>query len=262
MWVRGQVQRVRSIFLKSTLVAVGATLASLLIVATIVPMLGGVVDGNAWLMTVVCPLATAWPASAFTFWQGTKLRRAHEALSAAHAELAETHRLLAEKASRDPMTGFLNRESFFAVLDGSRRKSDRGALLLIDADHFKRINDGFGHLVGDEALVAIAAAIGRGVRGGDTIGRIGGEEFAVFLPGAGDGDAARVAERIRQEVEAIRFLPAGHGAVPLTVSIGGAPCASDAGVSDLMRIADRRLYEAKRRGRNRAILGQDMPAAA
>jgi diguanylate cyclase (GGDEF)-like protein len=160
------------------------------------------------------------------------------------------------------MTGFLNRESFFAVLDGSRRKSDRGALLLIDADHFKKINDSFGHLVGDEALVAIAGAIGRGVRRGDTVGRIGGEEFAAFLPGAGDGDAARVAERIRREVEAVRFLPAGCGAVPLTVSIGGAPCVPDAGVSDLMRVADRRLYEAKRRGRNRAFLGQDMPAAA
>ena len=211
------------IFLKSTVVAIGAVVASLLIVATVVPMLGGVVDGNAWLMCILCPLATAWPASAYSLWQAARLRRAHEALSAAHVELAETHRRLADKASRDPMTGFLNRESFFAVLDGSRRKSDRGALLLIDADHFKRINDSFGHLA---------------------------------------GDAARVAERIRQEVEALRFLPAGHGAVALTVSIGGTPCVADAGVSDLMRVADRRLYEAKRRGRNRAILAQDMPAAA
>jgi diguanylate cyclase (GGDEF)-like protein len=253
---------VLSIFLKSTAVAIGAVIASLLIVSIVVPMLGGVVDGNAWLMCVLCPLATAWPASGWSLWQAARLRRAHAALSLAHAELAETHRSFAEKARHDPMTGFLNRESFFAVLDGSRRRSDRGALLLIDADHFKRINDGFGHLVGDEALVAIAAAIGRGIRSGDTIGRIGGEEFAAFLPGADDGDAAHVAERIRREVEGLRFLPAGHAAVTLTVSIGGTPCVADAGVSDLMRVADRRLYEAKRRGRNRAILAQDMPAAA
>ena len=211
---------------------------------------------------IVCPLATAWPASAFTFWQGAKAAARTRGLSAAHAELAETHRRLAEKASRDPMTGFLNRESFFAVLDGSRRKSDRGALLLIDADHFKRINDGFGHLVGDEALLAIAAAIGRGIRGGDTIGRIGGEEFAAFLPGADDGDAARVAERIRREVEAIRFLPAGHGAV----------AAHRQHRRHAVRCRCRRLRPDARcrppplrgqaRGRNRAILGQDMPAAA
>ena len=119
------------------------------------------------------------------------------------------------------MTGMLNRESFFAALDGSRRKSDRGALLIIDADHFKTINDSYGHLTGDDALLLIASAIERGVRSGDVLGRIGGEEFGAFLVGATEQEAKRVAERIRREVELIRFRPVDERTVPLTVSIGG-----------------------------------------
>src|SRR5690349_19735092 len=177
------------IFLKSTAVAFSSLLASLLLAIIVVPALGGVVDGNAWLMLTICPLAIAWPASAYTFWQGEKLRSAHSELARAHAELAATNRRLEEKASRDTMTGMLNRESFFAVLEGSRRRTDRGALLIIDADHFKKINDSYGHLTGDRALLEIAAAISAGVRAGDVLGRIGGEEFGAFLVGATDQEA-------------------------------------------------------------------------
>jgi len=253
---------VQRIFLKSSLVAIGSVAASLLIVVTVIPALGGVVDGNAWLMTVLCPLAISWPASAFTFWQADRLGRAHRALSLAHAELADAHRQLSERARRDAMTGLLNRESLFAELDGTRGRSDRGVLLLIDADHFKKINDGFGHLVGDEALLAIAAAIVRAVRGRDIVGRIGGEEFAAFVTDATEHEAATIAEQIRREVETVRFEVSGAGRIPLTVSIGAAICAEEASVSDLMRAADRRLYTAKRAGRNRVIFDEGLPAAA
>lgn len=249
------------IFLKSTVVAFSSLAASILLTLIIVPALGGVVDGNAWLMLTICPLAIAWPASAFTFWQSDKLKRTHLDLARAHAELAAAHAKLEEKSQRDPMTGMLNRETFFATLDRSRRKTDRGALLIIDADHFKNINDGFGHLTGDKALLEIAAAIARAVRSGDVLGRIGGEEFGAFLAGATDEEAARVAERIRHEVELIRFKPTGDSVVPLTVSIGGTICQSGANVSDLMRVADKRLYEAKNRGRNLAILDNFSTAA-
>lgn len=251
----------KRIFLKSGLVAMFSTVASLLLVVTLVPAFGGVVDGSAWLMCTLCPLVIAWPSSAHLFWQKERLKRAHEELVAAHAELAAAHRKLAEKASRDDMTGMLNRESFFARLDAARRNGDRGALLIIDADHFKDINDNYGHLTGDRALLEIVAAIGRGVRGGDILGRIGGEEFAVFLPGATEKEALRVAERIRREVELIRFRPMEGRTLPLTVSIGGTTCQPGAAVSELMRTADKRLYEAKRHGRNRAIL-EPIQAAA
>jgi len=250
------------IFFKSAIVAFASVAASLALALTIVPAIGGVVDGNAWLMCTLCPLAIAWPASAYTFWQNDRLKYAHRELARTHAQLAAAHRRLSEKARRDDMTGMLNRESFFAALEGSRRKADRGALLIIDADHFKTINDSFGHLSGDEALLLIAAAIGRGVRPGDVLGRIGGEEFGAFLVGAGEQEAMRVAESIRCEVELIRFRPVEERTIPLTVSIGGTVCAAEATVAELMRSADRRLYEAKHGGRNLAIVDRAMSRAA
>ncbi|RJT31375.1 GGDEF domain-containing protein [Mesorhizobium waimense] len=250
------------LILKSAAVAFGSVAVSLLLTLIIVPALGFPINRTIWLTSTVCPLALAWIASATTFWQSERLKSAHRELARAHAQLAAAHRRLSEKASRDDMTGMLNRESFFAALDGSRRKSDRGALLIIDADHFKKINDSFGHLTGDDALLLIAAAIERGVRSGDVLGRIGGEEFAAFLTGATEQEAKHVAERIRREVELIRFRPVDQRTVPLTVSIGGTTCGEGIGVSDLMRAADRRLYEAKHRGRNLAILDRDVPEAA
>ena len=251
-----------SVFVKSSLVAVGSTAASLSIVALLVPLLGGSVDGTAWLMSIICPLAISWPASAFTFRQSERLRRAHDELSATHAELAATHRDLAERARRDQMTGLLNRESFFAALDSLRRKSDAGALLIIDADHFKKINDGHGHQVGDAALLAISAAICRGLRSRDIVARIGGEEFAAYLEGASPAEAAVVAERVRHEVEMVNFAASGGAGVALTVSIGGTICAPEATLSDLLRAADHRLYAAKRAGRNRVMIEQGLSQAA
>jgi diguanylate cyclase (GGDEF)-like protein len=250
------------VLVKSGFVALASVVASLTLALTLVPALGGVVDGNAILMCTVCPLAIAWPASAYTFRQSERLKAAHRDLARTHAQLAAAHRRLADKAAHDDMTGMLNRESFFAALDGSRRKTDRGALLIVDADHFKAINDQFGHLTGDEALLLIAAAIRRGVRSGDVLGRIGGEEFCAFLAGADEGEARHVAERIRREVEMIRFRPVDERTVPLTVSIGGTICGAGATVSELMRSADRKLYEAKHGGRNLAIVDRGLSAAA
>ena len=245
---------IRSIVSKSAIVAIASVLASLAIVSIVVPMIGGTVDGNAWVMSIVCPLVIAGPASAHMFWQRDRLCRAHDELAQAHILLAQAHAQLREKASRDDMTGMLNRENFFASLDRTRGNAGRGVLLLVDADHFKRINDGWGHLVGDDALQAIAAAIGRGVRSGDILGRIGGEEFGVLVRAGTEREGLRVAERIRREVELIQFRPRGERLVPLTVSVGAANCDVDASVSELMRAADERLYEAKRGGRNCVVL--------
>ncbi len=250
------------IFAKSFSVAISSLVASLVLAYTVVPTLGGVVDGNAWLVLTICPMLIAWPASAFAFLQTDKLRSAHRDLARTHAQLADAHRRLEDKASRDNMTGMLNRESFFNGLDRSRAAADRGALLIIDADHFKKINDSFGHLTGDAALLEIAAAISRAIRTGDILGRIGGEEFGAFLVGASDQEATRVAERIRREVELIRFQPVDERTIPLTVSIGGTPCPTGATISDLMRAADRRLYEAKNSGRNLAVFRAERSEAA
>ena len=249
------------ILLKSTAVTAATELVSVAAAATIVPALGGVVDGNAWLMCVLCPLVTAWPASTWTFWQSARLRQANAELAVAHAELAAAHALLSEKAQRDDMTGMLNRGAFLSALDATRGLQRRGALLLVDADHFKSINDTYGHQAGDEALRQIAAAIGRAVRAEDIVGRIGGEEFAVMLTGASAGVLRSVAERIRAEVEAIPFGERFGTSRALTVSIGGTRCPPEAQVADILRSADLALYAAKDRGRNRVILNPEMAAA-
>ncbi|KQZ82974.1 diguanylate cyclase [Mesorhizobium sp. Root157] len=252
----------KSVIVRAFLVAVASSIASILVAFAAVSAAGKNLDGLALILCIVCPLFIAWPATAYTFWQNDKLKSAHRELSRTHAQLAAAHRRLADKARHDDMTGMLNRESFFATLDRSRRKSDRGALLIIDADHFKSINDRFGHLVGDEALLLIVEALRGGVRSGDVLGRIGGEEFGAFLVGADENEAMRIAERMRQEVEQIRFHPDGDRTIPLTVSIGGTICGEGTTVSDLMRSADRRLYNAKNRGRNLVVFERDMPEAA
>lgn len=257
------------ILFRSALVAIASAAASMAIVQTIVPAVGGVVDGNAIIMTLVCPLVLAFPCTAYFLVQKQKLRAtlaeltvAHERLADTHAELAKAYARLSEKARHDDMTGLLNRETFFAALKKARRRTDTGTLLVIDADNFKYINDTHGHQQGDVALLLISDAIRRGVRGHDLVGRIGGEEFAVFLAGADREESELVAERIRLGVETLRFHPGEGKYLPLSVSIGAARLRPDVSWSEMMREADLRLYEAKRQGRNRVVFGAETLAAA
>ena len=246
--------------LNSLLVAIASACASMAIVMSVVPAIGGVVEGNALLMTIVCPIAVAGPASFYTFLQKRRvsdalaeLEAAHEELADAHVALAEAYSRLSEKARHDDMTGLLNRETFFATLKTMRRRTDTGSLLIIDADNFKYINDTHGHPAGDKALLMIADAIAKAVRDEDEVGRIGGEDFAAFLSGASGEEALLVAERIRLAVEGLRFSPGEGKYLPLSVSIGAARLRPNVPWSQMMREADSRLYEAKRRGRNRVV---------
>lgn len=247
-----------SIFIKAGLATALSIIASLAVVAG----MGIGISGAALWLPILCPLVIAFPASAFTYWQQQRLQVLNDQLRAAHAALEQANARLAEKVRRDAMTGFLNREAFFAALDATRRRPNRGALLLVDADHFKRINDNYGHLVGDDALLEIAAAIGRATGDAAVVGRIGGEEFAVFLSGTGIREAERTAERIRAEVEATRFMPSQGKTLTLTISVGGTICWSDAKISELMRQADRQLYRAKNAGRNRVMFETERRLAA
>ncbi|HHZ07340.1 MAG TPA: GGDEF domain-containing protein [Rhizobiales bacterium] len=169
-------------------------------------------------------------------------------------ELAIANHRLSRAASTDSLTECLNRGAFTAAVEAHLRgrgtSHPRGALLVIDADQFKQINDRFGHDAGDEALLEIAAAIREATRAGDLVGRLGGEEFGVFLPDASDADAAEVAERIRRTIHGRRFAPDGvHWR--LSASVGGAVFDQPIEFSELFRIADQRLYRAKMTGRNR-----------
>src|SRR5687768_16414406 len=171
-------------------------------------------------------------------------------------ELAITQFELAQLASTDSLTSVLNRRAFTTLVEAyltevrSHERELKGALLVVDADHFKSINDRFGHDRGDEALKVIAGSIKAMLRSADLVGRIGGEEFAVFLPGSTPDQAASVAERIRKTIADSDFAPAG-GANMLSVSVGGAVFEHRLPFNELFRIADQQLYVAKNTGRNR-----------
>ena len=172
-------------------------------------------------------------------------------------ELAIAQLELAKLASIDGLTSVLNRRAFTTLVEAYltelRTRELKGALLVVDADHFKAINDRFGHDSGDEALNVIAQAIRGMLRSTDLVGRIGGEEFAVFLPGSSTDDAASVAERIRERVADSGFEPDGEKA-PLSVSVGGAVFDRRLPFGELFRIADQQLYAAKKAGRNRVFV--------
>ncbi|WP_375599606.1 GGDEF domain-containing protein [Devosia sp. Naph2] len=165
---------------------------------------------------------------------------------------------LGRVARTDGLTACLNRRAFTARVNAWLERpasSCSGALLMIDADNFKSINDLYGHDYGDEALTIIARAIRSVLRSGDFVGRMGGEEFAVFLPGVTQHQAQIVAERIRLSVIVSCFAPDGK-VHPLSVSIGGAAFVEATSFAELFRIADQRLYSAKQAGRNAVVLDQ------
>ena len=182
------------------------------------------------------------------------------AVNAQHRELAEQLRTidllrhdLAEQANRDPLTELHNRrflmERFGPMLSRSGPATPV-SVLMIDIDRFKRINDRYGHQVGDGVLVVVARRLTAAVPPGALVARWGGEEFVVVLPGAGVGDAIRVADRVRDRCEAEPF-DVGHDAQRCTVSVGVSSFPADGlTVVDLLEASDRALYLAKRDGRN------------
>jgi diguanylate cyclase (GGDEF)-like protein len=195
---------------------------------------------RALLVDILLPTVLAVPMLLFLL---SKLR-----------DLAIAHHALQQIASTDSLTSVLNRRAFMTLVDAYlsevRTQERKGALLVVDADNFKSINDAYGHDRGDEALRTIAAAIKGMLRNADLVGRIGGEEFAVFLPGSTPDNAERVAERIRSSVATSEFLPDGRRR-DLSVSVGGAVFEKQLAFSELFRIADQQLYLAKQAGRNR-----------
>jgi len=178
------------------------------------------------------------------------LRTLAMTLSAAMVQADLVHRL-EEQSRADPLTGLGNRrafdESLAAELARARRAGGPLGLVMLDVDHFKRFNDRHGHQAGDDALVGVGRVLLAEARAEDRACRIGGEEFAVVLPGADEAAAAGVAERIRRGVEET------PGREPVTVSLGVASTAGDEDAGSLLARADARLYAAKAAGRNRVV---------
>jgi two-component system cell cycle response regulator len=163
-----------------------------------------------------------------------------------------------ELAITDPLTGLYNRRYLEAHLNSVVARAIATAkpacLLLFDIDHFKDINDTYGHDAGDDVLRDFAERLRRGVRGIDLVARYGGEEFVLIMPETDASFAATVAERLRSDVEKVAFTTKSGFSFPVTVSIGLAEWQGPAdGAETLIRRADKALYAAKRAGRNRVV---------
>jgi diguanylate cyclase (GGDEF)-like protein len=165
------------------------------------------------------------------------------------------HAQLQAAARTDSKTGLLNAAAWQREADTeivrARRSGDTLALLIIDIDHFKRVNDAHGHLVGDQVLVGVAATIRRELRDYDVVGRFGGEEFVVLLPGADVREARRVAERLRTRIGHMA-VAADDALIRVTISVGVALMSVHGDdLIDLLAAADLALYRAKELGRDR-----------
>ncbi len=172
--------------------------------------------------------------------------------------IIELERRILDLAYLDPLTGVLNRRAFIERIEGEINRTVRGSaplsLILTDIDHFKQINDTYGHQAGDLVLRHFTEQLSGSARSYDFVGRYGGEEFVVCLSGANDHQAKLVAERIRKGVEEMTIMPPNRSqSIQITASFGVASyeLESDESVDSLIRRADEAMYRAKREGRNR-----------
>jgi diguanylate cyclase (GGDEF)-like protein len=184
------------------------------------------------------------------------------AVACASAARAEALRRLDHAVRHDDLTGVLARRAFLQqgerLLARYQRESAGLAVLMVDVDHFKQVNDQLGHGAGDQLLIGIAQAMTSALRPQDVLGRLGGEEFAVVLPDASPAEAHAIAERLRTVVEQRALDPVEDGPQRATVSIGlvhSATMGSDADMDTLLLAADAALYRAKAEGRNRVMVG-------
>jgi len=193
-----------------------------------------------------------------------RLRVGRRILALQH-QLLEAQEMLRFQATHDALTGLWNRGALIERLDTEVQRAFRSnsplGILLLDIDHFKLVNDTHGHLAGDSVLAEIALRITAATRSYDFIGRYGGEEFVVLLPGCDGDQTQRSAERIRAAVAADLFST-GIESIPLTISIGATvACVESRTDAELLGLADLALYEAKAAGRNRVVLREYYPVA-
>jgi len=188
---------------------------------------------------------------------------AHKAIDTLQAKT----RALEEESQKDVLTGLANRARLDAFLDGELKAVARSAkplsLILIDVDHFKKVNDTYGHPAGDKVLMGVANGLKTRLRPRDLVARYGGEEFVLVLPETDPEGALVVAERVRQVIEAAVHPISSNQTLRVTISLG---CATSGGklpfvgAADLLESADKALYAAKRSGRNRVVTAESLRA--
>lgn len=165
-------------------------------------------------------------------------------------------------ATTDALCGVKNRRSFYEscgpIISYNRRERKPLAVLMLDIDKFKHINDTYGHGVGDEVLKSMAQKTSKILRKSDVFARLGGEEFSALLPNTTELGALKVAENIRQEIEHMEYISSKNQTIKFTISIGVATLNShDINIESVLHRADIALYSAKRNGRNKVVLYKD-----
>jgi diguanylate cyclase (GGDEF)-like protein len=209
------------------------------------------IDWLSWVECALIPILIGLPVSAYIFNQSETIQDTCDRLEKSHTALKEAHDRLTFVTSHDQMTGLLSRGEFIARMDRRRDEGEYDTLLLIDPDHFSSVNDEHGHSKGDETLLRIAKALIYTTRPGDSIGRLGGQEFGVLLRDVRKERAITIAENIRRHIEGFPWIKGQQNGVKVTVSIGGAEISRDGDPQDVLRAAGRCLFDAKQRGRNR-----------
>ncbi len=183
--------------------------------------------------------------------------RAGKRILALQSELIQAREALRFQATHDDLTGLWSRGAMLHLLHSERQRGLRSdsatGILMIDLDHFKTINDTYGHLVGDAVLKVAGYCINQAVRSYDCVGRYGGEEFLAVLSNCTLQDLHNIAERTRNMISGKQILTSA-GDIRVTASIGGVVDSKDTSDLELLAAADSALYEAKRTGRNRVIV--------
>ncbi len=199
-------------------------------------------------------------ASSIIFYQNFLVSKTKAELEGLNHRLLNAQRKLRKQADTDSLTGLFNRRSFFRSIQREISRYERNerpfSLLLIDIDHFKKVNDTFGHSMGDVVLKRLAKILCKTAREQDIVARTGGEEFCILLPEAKKEEARVMAERIRQTVKA-NDMGAPKRELYITISVGAAEILMNEEVDSIYNRADIALYRAKSGGRNRVEVAEE-----
>lgn len=241
-----------------------ATFVAILIGLALLIVMGAVV-GRSILQPIAQLQVAAQKLGNKDFTYRVRLRNAYDelgqlgrAFNAAFVILDRLYAELKRRSTHDGLTGVLNRAAFDERLSVECDSADRHerplSLLMVDVDFFKRVNDNYGHQVGDNVLLAVAELLGESIRPADVLARYGGEEFVVILPETDEGAAVEIADRLRSAAAHHIFTSARGDDIGVTVSIGCAIRRPGAmSPSDVVRAADAALLQAKKAGRNRVV---------
>ncbi|MDX8503289.1 GGDEF domain-containing protein [Mesorhizobium sp. VK4C] len=243
-------RRSQRILGKSVVVTIIAIVATFALSFTARLALQMPIDWLSWVECTGISILIGMPVGAYIFAQAETIQETCDKLEKSYAALREAHDRLTFLTSHDQMTGLLSRGEFIARMERKRDEGECDTLLLVDPDHFSLVNDRHGHSKGDETLVRIAKVLVYMTRPGDSVGRLGGEEFGILLRDVRKEQAMMIAENIRRHIEGIPWVKGRQDDVRVTVSIGGAEIARNADAEDVLRAAARCVREAKQRGRN------------